>query len=325
MSMAEPRHIPVLLAEVMSALEPVAGAIVVDGTFGAGGYTAAFLEAGAAQVFGIDRDPQALAEGEPLARRSAGRLTLIAGRFGAMDALVQARGTPSVDGIALDIGVSSMQIDRAERGFSFQADGPLDMRMGRDGPTAADVVNTLPQSALADIIYRNGDEPKARRIAQAITDRRATSPFLRTADLAATVERACGGRRGPVHPATRTFQALRIHVNDELGELAAGLCAAERLLKPGGRLAVVTFHSLEDRMVKSFLRQRSGAEPAGTRHRPPTDRPGSAPTFLRVAKPVSPGDREIADNPRARSARLRAAVRTTANAWAAREGFEPCA
>jgi 16S rRNA (cytosine1402-N4)-methyltransferase len=300
-------HIPVLLPEVIAALAPNSGDTVVDGTFGAGGYTRALLAAGA-HVIAIDRDPRALALGAAL---DSSALTLIDGEYADMDKLVHARGVDAVDGITIDIGVSSMQLDEADRGFSFQADGPLDMRMSQQGETAADVVNTRPEAELADIFYRFGDEVKSRRIAKAIV---AARPVTRTRQLAEVVQRAIGGKPNAKHPATRTFQALRIYVNRELEQLEHGLRAAERLLKPGGRLAVVTFHSGEDKIVKQFLRERSGAEPAGSRHAPPVAKARAA-TFERVAKPVTPSDTELAANPRARSATLRAAVRTTSAAW----------
>lgn len=307
-------HIPVLLDEVLAALSPLAGAVFVDGTFGAGGYTRALLEAGAAHVYAIDRDPGALAAGQVLAESHSGRLTLIAGTFGDMQPLLASFGVEKVDGITLDIGVSSMQLDQPERGFSFQTDGPLDMRMSRDGPSAADVVNTASESDLADIIYQLGEEPGARRVARALVKRRSVSAFARTLDFAEVVRAALGGRRGPKDPVTRTFQALRIHVNDELGQLEQGLQAAEMLLGPGGRLAVVAFHSLEDRIVKEFLRVRSGGEPQGSRHMPVVPRAVPRPSFGRPAKAVRAGDAELAVNPRSRSAVLRAAVRTDAPA-----------
>ncbi len=308
-------HIPVLRDEVMAAMAPLSGIDAVDGTFGAGGYTRALLEAGAQRVHAFDRDPTAIAAGRALEAASDGRLVLVEERFSQMDRALAARGITAVDAITLDIGVSSMQFDRAERGFSFQNDGPLDMRMSCEGPSAADLVNTLDEADLADIIYRYGDEPKSRRIARAIV---AARPITRTAALADVVRRALGYHPGmPKDPATRTFQALRIEVNGELDELDAGLRAAERLLRPGGRLAVVTFHSLEDRAVKQFLRQRSGVSPQGSRHLPAAQAGGPAPTFHPPAKPVRPGTAELAVNPRARSATLRAALRTDAPAWEA--------
>ena len=303
-------HVPVLLEEVVDALAIRDGDTLVDGTFGAGGYTRAMLARGAGRVIAFDRDPDAIAEGASLVPDS--RLTLINERFSLMDRVLAERGIGQVDAIALDIGVSSMQLDRADRGFAFSADGPLDMRMSKSGLTAAEFLNEAEEAEIARILREYGEEPRARSIARAIV---AARPVERTAELAAIVRRAAGFRPGQkADPATRTFQAIRIHLNAELDELEQGLEAAERALKPGGRLAVVTFHSLEDRIVKRFLRTRSGATPAGSRHRPAvTD--SKAPTFERVAKPVSPTERELAANPRARSARLRSAVRTSALAW----------
>ena len=303
-------HVPVLLEEVVDALAIRDGDTLVDGTFGAGGYTRAMLARGAGRLIAFDRDPDAIAEGASLVPDS--RLTLINERFSLMDRVLAERGIEQVDAIALDIGVSSMQLDRADRGFAFSADGPLDMRMSKSGLTAAEFLNEAEEAEIARILREYGEEPRARSIARAIV---AARPVERTAELAAIVRRAAGFRPGQkADPATRTFQAIRIHLNAELDELEQGLEAAERALKPGGRLAVVTFHSLEDRIVKRFLRTRSGATPAGSRHRPAvTD--SKAPTFERVAKPVSPTERELAANPRARSARLRSAVRTSALAW----------
>jgi 16S rRNA (cytosine1402-N4)-methyltransferase len=265
------------------------------------------LAAGAGRVMGFDRDPDAIEAGRSLVPDQ--RVTLIEERFSQMDRVLAERGIGLVDAIALDIGVSSMQLDRAERGFSFQADGPLDMRMSRSGLTAAEFLNTAGEAEIARVLRDYGEEPRARAIARAIV---AARPVERTAELAAIVRRAAGFRPGQKSdPATRTFQAIRIHLNAELDELEEGLEAAERALKPGGRLAVVTFHSLEDRIVKRFFRERSGATPAGSRHRPVLSDP-DAPTFERVAKPVSPSERELAANPRARSARLRSATRTSA-------------
>ncbi|MGQ0559433.1 MAG: 16S rRNA (cytosine(1402)-N(4))-methyltransferase RsmH [Sphingosinicella sp.] len=305
-------HLPVLLDEVMAALAIAPGETHVDATFGAGGYSKAMLAKGAARIFAFDRDPHAIQWGESLAASSGGRLTLVPERFSRMRQALSQRGVDSVDGVALDIGVSSMQLDTADRGFSFQADGPLDMRMSGEGESAADFLNRADQSEIADIIFRYGEEPKARRIARAIV---AARPIHRTHQLAGIVRKAVGfGGASKRDPATRTFQALRIHVNDELGELAGGLAAAEQVLAPGGRLAVVTFHSLEDRLVKHFLRERSGALPAASRHRPAT-RPVHPASFAAVARAVRPGVRETAANPRARSATLRAARRTAAQPW----------
>ena len=303
-------HVPVLLDEVLEALAPRDGAIYVDATFGAGGYSRAILDAADCAVWGLDRDPEAIAEGQPLADSYGGRLTLVEGRFGEMDGLVAAR---PIDGVALDLGVSSMQLDRPERGFSFRADGPLDMRMGGTGPSAADLVNGCPEAELADIIYRYGEERRSRRIARAIVEARRSERIERTLQLAEIVRAAVKPRAETIHPATRTFQALRIAVNDELAEIDAGLAAAERLLAPGGRLAVVAFHSLEDRKVKNFLRTRSGALPRTSRHLPATTQVDRAPTFELLLKGArKPTATEISVNPRARSARLRAARRTSA-------------
>lgn len=308
-------HTPVLLDEVVDALALRPGDTVVDGTFGAGGYSRAFLAVGVGRVIGFDRDPDAIAQGPSLVPDH--RLTLVEDRFSQMDRVLTERGIGLVDAIALDIGVSSMQLDRAERGFSFQGDGLLDMRMSRSGETAAELLNHADEAEIARILRDYGEEPRAKAIARAIV---AARPIERTGELAAIVRRAVGYRPGQKSdPATRTFQAIRIHLNAELDELEQGLEAAERSLKPGGRLAVVTFHSLEDRIVKQFLRQRSGGTPAGSRHRPElVDR--REPTFERVARPVSPSERELAGNPRARSARLRSAVRTAAPAWSSKGG-----
>ena len=272
--------------------------------------TRAMLGAGAGRVIGFDRDPDAIEAGRSLVPDP--RLTLIHERFSQMDRVLAERGIGHVDAIALDIGVSSMQLDRADRGFSFSADGPLDMRMSRSGLTAAEFLNAADETEIARILKDYGEEPRARAVARAIV---AARPLTRTAELAAVVRKALGYRQGQKSdPATRTFQAIRIHLNAELEELEQGLRAAERVLRPGGRLAVVTFHSLEDRIVKRFLKERSGNLPAGSRHRPQIAR-GPAPTFEKVAKPMSPAASELARNPRARSARLRTAVRTDAPAW----------
>jgi len=306
-------HAPVLLREAMSALAVKDGGHYVDATFGRGGYSQAILTAADCVVTAIDQDPAAIAFGRSLQPRFVGRLTLVEGRFGGMDHLVRQVTDASVDGVALDIGVSSPQLDCPERGFSFRHDGPLDMRMGAIGHTAADVVNTASESTLASIIFRLGQDRAARRIAKAIVASRAQGAITRTVQLADIVRRAQpGARTGKIDPATRTFQALRIHVNHELEELDEGLRSAERLLQPGGRLAVVCFHSLEDRRVKRFIRSRSEGAPRISRHRPVTgDR--RAPTFrLLHRRAVTPSLAEIEANPRARSARLRAAERTAA-------------
>ncbi|UUR07748.1 16S rRNA (cytosine(1402)-N(4))-methyltransferase RsmH [Sphingomonas glaciei] len=300
-------HLPVLVDEVVAALAISEGETHVDGTFGAGGYTRAMLRAGAGRVIAFDQDPDAIANGPSLVPDP--RLTLVHERFSRMAEALDERELSPVDGITLDIGVSSMQLDQAGRGFSFAKDGPLDMRMSQDGPSAADFLNTADEAEIARVIRDYGDEPKARGLARAIV---AARPLTRTSELSAVCRKVLGWHAGmKTDPATRTFQAIRIHVNAELAELEAGLEAAERSLKPGGRLAVVTFHSLEDRIVKQFLRTRSGAAPAGSRHRPMPEA-GPAPTFRAVAKPVAPSEAELAINPRARSARLRSAVRTDA-------------
>jgi len=306
-------HVPVLLDEVIAALAIVPGEIHVDGTFGAGGYTRAILDKGAAKVFAFDRDPEAIRYGEALAASSGGRLALVPERFSRMRQALAARDVSEVDGVTLDIGVSSMQLDQAGRGFSFQSDGPLDMRMGSEGPSAADFLNNASEEEIADVLYHYGEEPKSRRIARAIV---AGRPVERTGQLAEIVRKAVGYRPGQKKdPATRTFQAIRIHLNEELQELEGGLEAAEQVLKPGGRLAVVTFHSLEDRMVKRFLRQRSGDVPAGSRHLPERSEPRLRPSFEAVARPVRAGEAETNANPRARSATLRVARRTAASPW----------
>jgi 16S rRNA (cytosine1402-N4)-methyltransferase len=298
-------HIPVLLDEVLTALAIAPGETHVDGTYGAGGYSRAMAAAGA-RVIAFDRDPDAIAAGRATCDNG---IDLIEARFSDMGSHID----QPVEGIVLDIGVSSMQLDQADRGFSFQGNGPLDMRMEQAGESAADFVNTADEADIADVIYRYGDEPKSRRIARSIV---AARPLTTTGELARAVRKATGWRDGDKKdPATRTFQAIRIHINRELDELADGLIAAEALLGEGGRLAVVTFHSLEDRMVKRFLRDRSGAAPQGSRHAPagPATR---SPTFAAVAKPVTASDAELARNPRARSATLRSARRTAAPAWA---------
>ena len=302
------RHIPVLLGEVLEALSPAQGDVIVDGTFGAGGYTRAILAAGAS-VVAIDRDPDAIAAGRALEAQSAGRLTLVQAPFSTLDEHVE-----SVDGVVLDIGISSMQIDQPERGFSFRADGPLDMRMAQAGLSAADVVNSFKMGDLARIFGFLGEERQAGRIARMIESRREKRPFERTLDLADAIETHIGrAPKDKIHPATRVFQSLRIFVNDELGELAKALFAAERALKPGGRLAVVTFHSLEDRIVKRFIADRADAM-TGSRHLPEAQ--ARTATFRKAGGGVTPGDAEISANPRSRSARLRAAVRTDAPARA---------
>jgi 16S rRNA (cytosine1402-N4)-methyltransferase len=306
-----PTHKPVLLKEVLDALSPRDGGIYVDGTFGRGGYSRAILEAAECRVIAIDRDPEAIAAGQDLIDSYSGRLDLIEGSFGDMQSLLAANGVVLVDGIALDLGVSSPQLDDAGRGFSFREDGPLDMRMAKSGRTAAEVVNALPEKELADVIWRYGEERRARQVARAIVAAREEQPIERTLALAEVVRKAVGKGKDKIDPATRTFQGLRIFVNDELGELERALEAAEKLLKPGGRLVVVSFHSLEDRIVKDFLRARSDAAPRGSRHLPAATPPAPAFTLLKRGA-VKPGDAEMNENPRARSARLRAAERTAA-------------
>lgn len=309
-------HLPVMLSEVLAVLSPRDGGVYVDGTFGAGGYSRAILEAADCVVWAIDRDPEAIRRGEALALAFPGRLRLVHGRFGEMKRLLQERGVTLVDGVAFDLGVSSPQLDEAHRGFSFRVDGPLDMRMGLDGPTAADAVNDLDEGELARIIHAFGEERHARRVARAIVAARRKAPITRTLALAEVVRGVVPKSRDGIDPATRTFQALRIYVNDELGELDRALAAAEALLAPGGRLAVVAFHSLEDRRVKAFLRARAGQTPRASRHLPAATEEGRAPTFRLIHGGASkPGREEIAANPRARSARLRAAERTDAPAW----------
>ncbi len=303
-------HVPVLLDEVVAALAPAPGETMIDGTFGAGGYTRALLAKGV-RVIAFDRDPDAILAGQAAVVEGAIHgLTLVQADFSAMESAIEA----PVDGVTLDIGVSSMQLDQAERGFSFQSDGPLDMRMAQAGMSAADFVNEADEEAIADVLYQYGDEPKSRRVARAIV---AARPLTRTGELATVVRKALGYRpHDKKDPATRTFQAIRIHINRELDELAEGLAAAERVLKPGGRLAIVTFHSLEDRMVKRFLRDRSGGAPSGSRHLPQASA-AAAPSFQKVGRAVRAGEAELARNPRARSATLRMATRTEAPAWGA--------
>ncbi|MBO9624588.1 MAG: 16S rRNA (cytosine(1402)-N(4))-methyltransferase RsmH [Sphingomonas sp.] len=310
-------HIPVLRDEVVDALAIVPGERHVDATFGAGGYTQAILERGA-EVAAFDRDPQAIEGGQTIVAASGGRLILIEAPFSRMEQELAHRGLVPVDGVTMDIGVSSMQLDQPERGFSFMADGPLDMRMSQSGLSAEEWLNTADEGEIADVLYQYGEEPRSRRVAKAIVSAR---PLKRTSELANVVRKALGHKpHDKKDPATRTFQAIRIHLNRELDELAEGLAAAERVLRPGGRLAVVTFHSLEDRMVKRFLRERSGGEPAGSRHRPAVG-PRAEPSFEPPAKAVRPGEAEVARNPRARSATLRVARRTAAAPWSS-EGVD---
>ena len=301
-------HLPVMLKEVLAMLAPKDGEHYVDGTFGGGGYTRAILEAADCRVLGIDRDPDAIARGQELVARFGGLLTLMQGEFSQVRSLL---GGARTNGIVLDLGVSSFQFDEPARGFSFRADGPLDMRMSRDGMSAAEFVNTADEPTLTHVIGRLGEEKNARRIARAII---AARPLHTTAELAELVTTVQGpaAARFAIHPATRTFQALRIHVNDELGELARGLEASKDALAPEGRLVVVAFHSLEDRIVKQFLSARSTAAPRASRHAPDMRRNGGASFRLLTRRPLTPGDAEIQSNPRARSARLRAAIRIAA-------------
>jgi 16S rRNA (cytosine1402-N4)-methyltransferase len=309
------RHIPVLVLRVVEFLAVRAGGIYLDATFGAGGYTSAILAAAPAKVIGLDRDQSAIAGGADLVQAAAGRLTLVQSRFSQLAQVAHDFGHDTVDGIVFDLGVSSMQLDQAERGFSFRFDGPLDMRMEGEGPSAADVVAAASERTLADIIFTLGEERHSRAVARAIVRAREQAPIRTTGALADIVARVVRTRPGDIHPATRTFQALRLYVNDELGELAAGLLAAERILRPAGRLAVVSFHSLEDRMVKTFLAARAGSR-AGSRHLPEVAaRPATFAILTR--KPIGPDAAEIAENPRARSSKLRAAERTAESADAA--------
>jgi 16S rRNA (cytosine1402-N4)-methyltransferase len=317
MTPAAPRHIPVLGRQAVEMLKPGDGGIYVDATFGAGGYSGAILAAAATRVIGIDRDRTAIAGGFDLVDRSDGRLTLVEDRFSNLAEVCSAQGIAAVDGVVMDVGVSSMQLDEADRGFSFRLDGPLDMRMGHDGPTAADVVAKASEADLANIIYIFGEERHSRSVARAIVAARKEAPILTTRQLADIVGKVVWSKPGEIHPATRTFQGLRIFINAELDELYLALSAAERVLKPGGRLVVVSFHSLEDRIVKNFLADRSKAG-GGSRHLPEIAQ--SPPSFAILTKrPVTSDQAEISANPRARSAKLRAAERTDAPAHAAPE------
>ena len=312
LSQIEMRHVPVMLVEVKKYLAPKQDETFIDGTFGAGGYTAAILNTGA-NVIAIDRDPDAIAKGAALVEQSDGRLSLMSGKFSRLDELAIDAGFKQVDGVVLDVGVSSMQLNEQERGFSFLHDGPLDMRMGQQGPSAADLVNRLERANLTRIIGILGEERHASRVSKAIVARREETPFTRTLDLAKVVEKAVGkSKNDRIHPATRTFQALRIFVNSELEELASALLAAERVLKPGGRLVVVSFHSLEDRLVKRFLVNRS-SEQTGSRHLPLVENEPATFSLLKRGA-VAPQSIEVEQNPRARSAKLRAGVRTNAAA-----------
>lgn len=314
---SQQRHVPVMLDEVLRALGPKADAIYVDGTFGAGGYTRAILEAADCRVVGLDRDPAAIAGGQALAAKFVGRLTLVEGRFGVMSEHLAGLGLEKVQGVVLDVGVSSMQLDEAARGFSFMREGPLDMRMSQAGQSAADVVNTYSPEMLAKVIFLFGEEPRSRAIAKAIVAQRLLAPIVTTIDLVKAVEKATGPQRAKdrTHPATRTFQALRICVNAELDELVDALHEAEKILDVGGRLVVVSFHSLEDRIVKRFLTMRSGKTPEVSRHMPGTIQQAQPSFELLFKGHLDPSDKEADGNPRARSAKLRAASRTAASAW----------
>ncbi len=311
------RHVPVMLDEVLAQLCPRDGGVYIDGTFGAGGYTRGILEAANCNVIAIDRDPNAISAGQEMAAEFAGRLTLVHGQFGELAAHVGALGLTHVAGVVLDVGVSSMQLDEAERGFSFMREGPLDMRMAQAGLSAADVCNTYDATDLARVIYVLGEEQRSRNIAKAIIAARDEAPLLTTLDLVRAIEKATGPQRPQdrIHPATRTFQALRIYVNDELSELADALYGAEQILDIDGRLVVVSFHSLEDRIVKRFFTARTGNLPIGSRHLP-TPEVSLAPSFDLLFKGhVGASDDEAHRNPRARSAKLRAGVRTKAAVW----------
>ncbi len=313
MQTAQSVHAPVMLAEVIDALNPRDGEVHLDGTFGAGGYTRAILDAGDTRVFAIDRDPEAIVRGQDLTQSSGGRLTLLTGTFAEMETLLGEVGVTVLDGVVLDLGLSSPQIDTPERGFSFRFDGPLDMRMSLSGPSAADVVNDWPEADLARIIWEYGEERFSRRIARSIVRERAEARIETTSRLAEIVKSCVPRSRDGIDPATRTFQALRIQVNDELGQLDRALAAAERILSPGGRLVVVAFHSLEDRRVKAFLKVRAGKTGGVSRHMPMDASAKSAPSFeLIQSNALKPSAAETAVNPRARSARLRAARRTSA-------------
>lgn len=315
MNPAGQRHIPVLGREAIEMLSPRDGGIYVDATFGAGGYSRAILDIAGTRVIGIDRDQTAIAGGFDLVDRSVGRLTLVEDRFSNLAEVCAAHGVSSVDGVVMDVGVSSMQLDEADRGFSFRQGGPLDMRMGHSGPTAADVIAVASEAELANIIYIFGEERHSRAVAKAIVAARKEAPVTTTRALADIVSKVVWSKPGEIHPATRTFQALRIFVNEELDELHLALAASERVLKPGGRLVVVSFHSLEDRIVKNFLVERARAG-GGSRHLPELDR--TAPSFVILTKrPVTAGRDEISANPRSRSAKLRAAERTASPAHAA--------
>jgi 16S rRNA (cytosine1402-N4)-methyltransferase len=321
-------HTSVMLNEVLEALKPNNTGVHVDGTFGAGGYSRAILDQGASMLWAIDRDPAVISASNSIENEFQGKFQLLQGCFSNMEKILKEKGVKSVDGIVLDIGVSSMQLDQAERGFSFMRDGPLDMRMGPEGQTAADVVNEMEEEELANIIYRYGEERASRRVARAIVHARTEKSFKRTLELSKVVKKAVGGpeyKKGKrqIHGATRTFQALRIYVNDELGELKRGLEAAERMLAPGGRLCVVTFHSLEDRIVKEFFKLKSGDVPRSSRHMPTCETNISEPTFKMVFRGGKKAtESEITINTRSRSAKMRAAVRTLAPSWLGEKKYD---
>ena len=309
-------HVSVMTNEVVSGLNPRNGGIYVDGTFGQGGYSRAILDVAATRVFGIDRDPGAIDFGAELINEYPSRLTLIQGCFGDITKIMANEGISHVDGIILDLGVSSPQIDNPDRGFSFRYDGPLDMRMENKGPTAADFINDATEEDIANVIYEYGDERHSRRIARRIVEARKLKPILSTSQLVNIIHSNVRRSRDGIHPATRTFMALRIQVNDELGQLDRGLISAERILKPGGRLAVVAFHSLEDKKIKSFLHERGGLAAKGSRHMPETNEVNMAPSFNLVKRGViKPAVSEVLSNPRSRSAKLRVAERTDAPVW----------
>lgn len=321
-STAKSPHIPVLLREMSDCIAPRNGGVYLDGTFGAGGYARALLEHADCRVIGIDRDPDAVARSKDLVESYEGRLHVVSGRFSQMQSVINGLGLDAVDGVALDLGVSSMQIDNAERGFSFQSDGPLDMRMEQTGKSAADIVNTMEERDLAQLIWVLGEEKRSRAIARAIVSNRDEVPFTTTRALAETVAKVLGrgGAKQKIHPATRTFQALRLYVNDELAELVGGVIAAERILRSTGVLVVVSFHSLEDRIVKRMFRARTGPRPRTSRHLPDDMSAPNPPSFTDITPGgLTPDDAEIQTNPRARSARLRAVKRTDAPVFSGEE------
>lgn len=316
-------HIPVMIGEVLGALRPFDEGLFVDATLGRGGYSEAILNAAAARVIGVDRDPAAVIFGKKLSRNYDGRFTVLEGRFGDIDKLIKGKGISEVDGITFDLGISSTQLDEASRGFSFRFDGPLDMRMSSEGATAADLINNMSEQDLADIIHKLGEERQARRVAKAIVETRSKIPIKTTSQLAKIVRGVVWKSKESIDPATRTFMALRIRVNDELGELRRGLCAAENILAPGGRLAIVAFHSLEDRIVKTFLRSRSGRSGRGSRHIPDIQVKQPAPSFkLLKHGAIKPQPSEVSRNARSRSARLRIAERTDSPSWSDKIGSE---